>query len=396
MKILHVITALNVGGAETMLARLLEHERMQGGARQASVLSLMPPGVAGARVRESGIPLRDCGLAGMGSLLPGLMRLRAAVRGERPDLIMAWMYHAHLAARLGTWLRRERIPVVWNVRHSIDDLRQEKPALRTIIRLAALFSRWPQAIVYNSHAAARQHGRLGFAPDRATVIPNGFDCDLFQPRVDGRDGLVASFGIDPRALIVGMAARNHPMKDVANLIDAVGRARKAGVDVHLLLMGQDMDRPSGRFGQLIGGLPADRLTLRGHVSSLADVLPGLDLLVLPSAWGEGFPNILGEAMACAVPCIATDVGDSRWIVGDAGITVPPCAPDKLAEAIMTMWEMGRAGRKRLGAAARARVKADFSIGRIAASYDQLYQTIGGHAVASRDASPSDIRQAQVM
>ncbi|SCW72463.1 Glycosyltransferase involved in cell wall bisynthesis [Sphingobium faniae] len=396
MKILHVITALNVGGAETMLARLLEHERMQGGPCEASVLSLMPPGVAGARVRESGIALHDCGLVGVGSLLPGLVRLRAAVRRESPDLIMAWMYHAHLAARLGTWLRRGRIPVVWNVRHSIDDLGQEKPALRTIIRLAALFSRWPQAIVYNSHAAARQHERLGFSPDRAMVIPNGFDCDLFQPRADGRDRLVASLGIDPRALIVGMAARNHPMKDAANLVDAVGRARKAGADVHLLLMGQDMDRPAGRFAQLTGELPADRLTLRGHVPSLADVLPGLDLLVLPSAWGEGFPNILGEAMACGVPCIATDVGDSRWIVGDAGITVPPRDPDRLAQAMVTMWRLGADGRKRLGAAARERVKADFSIGRIAASYGQLYQTIGGHTEPSRDSSRSDIRQAQVM
>lgn len=396
MKILHVITALNVGGAETMLAKLVEHERSEGSGDVSCIASLMPPGVTGARVRANGTRLRHCGLTGVRTLMPGLARLRAIIREEKPDLIMAWMYHAHLAALLGRALQGASIPLIWNVRHSIDDLAQEKPAMRLLIRLAALLSRWPRVIVYNSHAAAQQHRRLGFRPERTMVIPNGFDCDLFRPREAARDRLVESLSIDRNALIVGMAARNHPMKDTANLVEAVGRARREGVDVHLLLMGAGMDLPSGNLRQLIGELPADRVTLRGHVPSLAECLPGLDLLVLPSAWGEGFPNILGEAMACGVPCIATDVGDSRWIVKECGIVVPPRDTEAMAKAIVSMAMLGAQGRRTLGAAARDRVTEHFSMDRIGALYAQLYQGASGMALPQRDSPAAEIRQAQVM
>ncbi|AMK19272.1 MULTISPECIES: glycosyltransferase [Sphingobium] len=395
MKILHVITALNVGGAETMLARLVDHERMQGGAMKPSVVSLMPPGAAGERIRASGVPLHHCGMRGATDLLPGLARLRAVINREQPDLIMAWMYHAHLATRLGTLLRPGNAPVIWNVRHSIDDLAQEKPMMRAIVRMAALFSSWPRMIVYNSHAAAAQHRRLGFHAERMMVIPNGFDCDLFRPRQEARDRLVRDLGVAPGALIVGMAARNHPMKDAANLVEAVLRARECGTDVHLLLTGQGMDSPPEPLQHLLAALPADRLTLRSHDRALAELLPGLDVLALPSAWGEGFPNIVGEAMACGLPCIATDVGDSSWIIGRSGIIVPPRDPARLAEAIMTMDKLGRDGRRRLGETGRARIQGEFSMGTIAARYQQLYQHVRSPLLEEREAA-NPPRQAKVM
>jgi glycosyltransferase involved in cell wall biosynthesis len=395
MRILHVITALNVGGAETMLARLVDHERMQRGQVRSSVLSLMPPGPAGDRIRASGVPLRHCGLRRAIDLLPALARLRFIIGEQQPDLIMAWMYHAHLATRLATLLPSGHVPVIWNVRHSIDDLAQEKPVMRAIIRLAALFSSWPRAIIYNSHAAAEQHRRLGFHAEQQIVIPNGFDCDLFRPREGARDRLVQDYGIAPDALIVGMAARSHPMKDVPNLVEAVVRARERGTDVHLLLTGQGMDSPTERLQHLLAAIPADRLTLRSHDRALAELLPGLDILVLPSAWGEGFPNILGEAMACGLPCIATDVGDSAWIVGEGGLIVPPRDPVRLAEAIMTMGKLGDNSRRRLGEAGRARVQDHFSMSQIAARYHQLYQDVHGPSAQERQAA-SPPRQAQVM
>ena len=395
MKILHVITALNFGGAETMLAKLVDHERMQGGAVQPSVVSLMPPGAAGDRIRASGVPLHHCGMSRAIDLFSGLARLRAAIAQEQPALIMAWMYHAHLATRLATLLRPGNVPVIWNVRHSIDDLTQEKPVMRAIVRTAALFSSWPRMIIYNSHAAAAQHQRLGFHTERMMVIPNGFDCDLFRPGQEARDRLVRDLGIAPGALIVGMAARNHPMKDAANLVEAVLRARERGTDVHLLLTGEGMDSPAERLQHLLAAMPADRLTLRSHDRVLAELLPGFDILALPSAWGEGFPNILGEAMACGVPCIATDVGDSSSIVGKSGLVVPPRDPERLAEAIMAMGQLGPDGRQKLGELARARVQEQFSMGQIAARYHQLYQDVRGPLLQEREA-PAPPRQAQVM
>ncbi|HWV13488.1 MAG TPA: glycosyltransferase, partial [Sphingobium sp.] len=205
MKVLHVITALNVGGAETMLAKLVEHERLHGFAVQSAVASLMPPGAGAHRIRASGAPVHDCGLTGPLALLPSLLRLRTIIRQVQPDLIMAWMYHAHVAATLASMLMPRKVPLIWNVRHSIDDIRQEKPALRVVVRTAALLSRWPSSIIYNSHAAAGQHERLGFHARHAMVIPNGFDPDLFRPREGAREELAASLAIDTGSLIIGMA-----------------------------------------------------------------------------------------------------------------------------------------------------------------------------------------------
>ncbi|WP_461159679.1 glycosyltransferase [Sphingobium sp. TomMM35A] len=395
MKVLHAITALSVGGAETMLAKLVEYERMHGFAVQSSVASLMPLGARADRIRASGTPLYDCGLRGAFTLLPSLFRLRAVIRQVQPDLIMAWMYHAHIAATLASGLMPRKIPLIWNVRHSIDDIRQEKPALRAVVRTAALLSRLPHSIIYNSHAAAGQHQRLGFHARHAMVIPNGFDPDLFRPREGAREQLAAKLGIDPGSLIIGMAARNHPMKDAANLAEAVLIARQSGVDAHLILTGEGMDRPTGRLAELLKALPADRVTLRGHDGSLAELLQGLDLLVLPSAWGEGFPNILGEAMACGIACIATDVGDSGGVLGGTGIIVPPRDAAALADGIVTLDRMEPDGRRQLGAAARDRVEQRFSMSRIAGMYSDLYRGAGG-AGAPQNLSRAGIGQAQVM
>jgi glycosyltransferase involved in cell wall biosynthesis len=395
MKIAHVITALNVGGAETMLAKLVEHECSRDEI-EPRVISLMTPGVGGDRIRASGVPLHGCGLDGALALPAALARLRAIIGRERPDMVMAWMYHAHLAAVLGTCLQGRSIPLIWNVRHSIADLSQEKPATRAMVRLEALLSRVPRRIIYNSHAAAQQHERLGFCAARSTVIPNGFDCAHFRPEAGSRERLVERLGIDPNSLIVGMAARNHPMKDPATLVEAVRLATEAGTDIHLLLSGQDMDKLTGDLAEALQTIPAGRVTLRGHDKALAECVPGLDLLVLPSAWGEGFPNILGEAMSCGVPCIATDVGDSRFVIGDTGLIVPPREPAGMAKAILTLAKLGQDGRRKLGQAARDRVREEFAMDKIGALYTALYDSVNGAAAQQRGRSQPAIHQAQVM
>ena len=205
------------------------------------------------------------------------------------------------------------------------------------------------------------------------IIPNGFDCDHFRPDPNARQRLCRTFGIDENATIVGMVARFHPMKDPGTLIDAVRRARLAGRDLHLLLVGSGFDRPPPAIAAAIrSGLPKDRVTTVGDRHDVAAWLPGLDILALPSAWGEGFPNIIGEAMACGVACIATDIGDSGWIMGGFGRVVPPRDPEAMAQAIEWLAELGSSGRRQIGIAARARVVELFSLPHVARQYEALY------------------------
>ena len=104
-------------------------------------------------------------------------------------------------------------------------------------------------------------------------------------------------------------------------------------------------------------------------------MPGLDILALASAWGEGFPNVIGEALACQVPVVATDVGDSALIVGDSGVIVPPGDAEAFANALVKMSELGPQGRKALGFAGRNRGKENYGLKEISARYDKLHSDL---------------------
>jgi glycosyltransferase involved in cell wall biosynthesis len=217
IKVLHAITTLEIGGAECMLLRLLE-----AGARdkfEPSVLSLMDPDEAQvatvtAQIAALGVTIATLGMPQGGHPSPGnLWRLCRLVRAAPPDLLQGWMYHGSLAATIGSWALRQRPPVLWNIRHSVHDLALEKPLTRLIIQLSARLSRLPQAIIYNSRVSAAQHARLGFDASRAVVIPNGFDGERFRPRPEATGRLRAELGIDPARAVIGLVARDHPMKD---------------------------------------------------------------------------------------------------------------------------------------------------------------------------------------
>ena len=383
MRILHVITGLNVGGAEAMLARLIEEERAQRSEFDSSILSLMPPGILGEQMGAAGVPLDHCSLNGPLSLPRAIARLVRQIRARKPHVIVAWMYHAQLAALAGAAIARNKAPIVWNVRHSLHDLSRERRATRAIVRAGALLSRIPRAIIYNSGVAARQYEALGYTPTRTTVIPNGFDCKRFRPDEQARSRLAGKLGISPTTMIVGMVARNHPMKDPAMLARAVLRARAQGADIHLLLVGSGMTTPSDDLARVLGEFPRGHVTVREHELDVAQLLPAIDIVALSSAWGEGFPNILGEAMASGVPCVATDVGDSRLVLGDTGIIVPPGDSQRMAEALARMARMTAGDRRALGIAARERIEAHFSIRQVTSRYHQLFEQVAGRATRLR-------------
>ncbi|MBM3275600.1 MAG: glycosyltransferase, partial [Candidatus Sericytochromatia bacterium] len=120
---------------------------------------------------------------------------------------------------------------------------------------------------------------------------------------------------------------------------------------------------------------ANSVHLLGDRRDTPEVNAALDIASSSSAWGEGFANVIGEAMSCAVPCVVTDVGDSAWIVGDTGMLVSPRHPAELAMAWQRMIALGRDGQTSMGARARQRVIDYFSLGVVATQYAELYQQV---------------------
>ena len=373
--VLHVITGLRMGGAETALSRLLA--TLPSGEFPATVVSLLPGGPLSERIQSLGVPVRSLGMRRSLPSLRGALALRRIVRELRPAIIQGWMYHGNLAGWFARSVGRTPARLVWNIRQSLYDLRRERPGTRLAIRLGARLSVQCDAIVYNSQLARRQHEAIGYAAARARVIPNGFDCEQFRPRADAGAALRAELGVPPERLLVGLVSRYHPMKGHEIFFEAARRVLDAGVDAAFVCAGPDVTAANPRLAEPIGRLGlAERVHLLGERHDTPTLFSGFDVSCSASSWGEGFPNAVGEALASGTPCVATDVGDTAVVLGPSGTLVPPGDPEALAEGLRRLLAATPETRREAGALGRQRVQREFSLDRVTEMYAEFYRTLG--------------------
>jgi glycosyltransferase involved in cell wall biosynthesis len=380
LRIAHIITGLEPDGAETMLYKLLAN--MNRGRFEPMVVSLVDGGPVASRIADLGVPVAGCGMQPGQASLGAAVKLAGMLRRFAPEALQGWMYHGNLAAQVASALLPGSAPVLWNIRGSHCALGEEKLLTAATIWLGARLSRLPFRIVSNSLAAARLHERkLHYRGDRWTIIPNGFETERFKPSPMARAAIRAELRLKPDAFLVGLVGRYHPVKDHANFLKAAAILRYKLPGAQFVLAGAGVD-PANRqlYTQLKSLGLLDCAHLLGARTDIPRVTAALDIAG-SSSYSEAFPNVIGEAMSCGVPCVVTDTGDSSWLVGDTGITVPPRDPRALAAAWLELAARGPEGRQALGAAARERILERFSIGAIAAQYEKLYE----QAVESRHA-----------
>jgi glycosyltransferase involved in cell wall biosynthesis len=372
-KVMHVITTLGPAGAETMLSRMvsaMDRENFENEVVSVTdILDLAP------RLRSVGVRVRALGMkAGLPNPLL-VMRLAQWMRESRPDVVHTWMYHANLVGGIAARFARN-IPVVWGIHQSALDPRVDKQRTIFVNRACALLSRKLAArIVCCSQAALGLHRELGYANEKLEVIPNGFDLEQVKPDPYARESLRKELGIPADALVIGIAARFHPHKDHRNFTWAAARLRQQMPSVHFLLCGLDI---TWENSQLAGWINAagirDCCHLLGVREDMSRLFAGMDIATTASRT-EAFPIVIGEAMACGTPCVVTDVGDSAMIVGDTGIVVPPGDPSALAEAWRKLIEGGPEVRRRLGIAARNRVRERFALPAVVERYQAIYREL---------------------
>jgi glycosyltransferase involved in cell wall biosynthesis len=288
------------------------------------------------------------------------------------------MYHGNLAATVAARSLGLRIPVLWNIRQSLYELLKERTLTQWRISGSAWLSGTPQVILYNSKISALQHEAIGFKSEKTRIIPNGFDCEEYRPDCGMRERMRKELGISSNVILIGLIARYHPMKDQANFLQAAAELIKTrlGANAAFILAGHDINLSNGRLTGLIHQLDlGSKVLLLGERQDVSRLMTTLDVATVASAWGEGFPNVLGEAMACGVPCVATDVGDSAYIIANTGRIVPPKDPQALAAAWRALIAVGTEGRKQLGDKARRRVAEYFSLFETVRQYEDLYQEV---------------------
>lgn len=361
--ILHLITGLDVGGAELALYRLLsglpEGER---GAHR--VVSLIAPGEVGQMITALGIRVDTLGLT-RGRPGPGaFLQLRKMLKGQEDVLVHGWMYHADLLATLAAPRRH-----IWSIHNGLDGFASEKPLTRLIIRLLSLLSFLPRKIVYVGARTAFQHERIGYRRDKTAIIPHGFDISCYQPDAAAKLRLREALGLSPATKIIGLLGRWDWSKDVPAFLAALAKVP----DAHAVLAGTRMDGNNSELIELVNQHNVrERVHLLGYRRDIPALLPGFDLLCMCSKTEAG-PMVVGEAMACGVPCVVSDVGDAAHMVEETGWVVEKENPVALAAALRTALAAPNLSER--GARARARIEAQFTAEATVSAYQRLYKAL---------------------
>ncbi len=371
MKIIHIITGLNDGGAEAVLFRLCSCDITS----QHVVVSLSSHGKYGPLLEKRGISTLYLNMQpGQPSLL-AFFKLVFFLMFHKPDIVQTWMYHADLFGSLAARLASIKV-IIWGIRQTTLEVGKSKIITIWITKLLAKLSWWlPTLIITCAQSAITIHEQLGYTKKKMRFIPNGYEFNDFIMNSKIEKNLRSSLGLDSDIPLIGMVARFDPQKDHNNFFRALSLICNKGIAFKCLLVGSKVDSANITINTLISQLGLqDKVLLLGIRSDIPAIMSMLDLHILSSAYGEAFPNVVAEAMVCGTPCVATDVGDAAFIIGDTGWVVPPANPQALADAIeYALTEYKTLAWNLRCSAARNRIIQNFSIERMVANYHQIWK-----------------------
>lgn len=350
---------LDVGGAERQIIEFAKG--CSGSGTHLTLVSFYDGGeLLEAAARIEGVRCVSLRKRGRWDALSFIVRACRTIRALRPDVLYGYQSVANeLSLVIG---RLVGAKVVWGIRASNMDLTRYHWLWRVMFRVGALLSRFADLIIVNSESGARYFASQGYASGRMMVIPNGINTEQFAPDRAAGEALRIEWGVATETTLVGIVARLDPMKDHETFLRAAAFVQATRPDVRFVCVGDgdpayrrlllDRSRELG-LESVVHWTGTDR--------RIAAVMSAIDVLCSSSAFGEGFSNVVGEAMACGTPCVVTDVGDSARIVGETGSVVPPRAPEQLASALLSVLAIDRTARREQGLLARRRIEERFNV-----------------------------------
>ncbi len=358
-KIVFLIRDLDYGGAQRQLVTLVKG--LDKHSFDVTVLYFYSGGPLEKDLRDSGIPTISLEKQGRWDLIRFFRRLIQHLQQINPNVLHGYLGESNLL----TIFLKPFFPatyMIWGIRDSKTDAALYGWLGSLIFKIGCVLSRFADLIVINSHAGRKFYLNQGFPGNKMVVIPNGIDTERFQPDREAGARVRKEWGISEDAILIGLVARLNPMKDHPTFLKTAALLCKERQDVRFVCVGTGLENYALQLYQLAEQLGiSDKVIWAGARADMCAVHNALDVAVSASAYGEGFSNVIGEAMACGIPCVVTDVGDSAWIVGDTGIVVPPTNPEALATGCRSLIALTLPERNVLQEKARIKILENFSV-----------------------------------
>lgn len=369
MRVVHIITGLGDGGAEGVLFRLCTHDSSD----EHIVVSLSGEGKYGSLLRSKGILVYLLHMRGNRASMAGFVRLIRLLKMHRPDVIQTWMYHADLIGGLFARLAGVKV-VCWGIRHSsLASSVNKKSTLLVARACSSLSYLLPDAIVCCAFSARDTHADYGYCTAKMVVIQNGVDTDRFKPGAKSHN-LLSELGIAKDMPVIGSVARHDPQKDHSTLLLALSRLAEKGFNFVCVLVGTGMVRSNQLLLEEIQGLGIENsVILLGPRPDIPELMSIFDVHVMSSSHGEGFPNVVAEAMASGTFPVSTDCGDACDIQGDEGLIVGVGDANRLADGIFrALGEVRQTACQDADFNRHFRVKTNFSLESMVGKYEALW------------------------
>lgn len=370
IRVMHLITGLDVGGAENMLFKIAAN--MDRDNFENIVVCIKTGGSMLDKLEKANVEVISLGFNKKYPSLLVILKLISIIKEKKPDVLHTWLYHADLLGLIAGKI--SRLPhVVWNIRCSYVDM-SEYSIMSSFVRFILVkLSSIPSLITVNSKCGLQAHKDIGYRAKKWKIIPNGIDTELYKPDLNIKNNIKNQLNIAGDSIVIGFVARFDPMKDHGTFFEVARRLVDKSPGINFVLAGTNIDSGNEYLNNKIKqyGL-GQNIVLMGEQHELWKLLPAFDLLILTSAYGEGFPNIIGEAMSCGVPCVSTDVGDVRSIIGDAGSVAQPRDADGMLAALETMINLSGKERNEMGLKARGRIVDNYLLSNIVKEYEKTY------------------------
>lgn len=374
MKVLHVITGLNDGGAEGVLYRLITNDK----SNAHTVISLMDEGKYGPLLENANIPTYYLRMNKSIKSLKAIIKLRAIIKKEKPHIIQTWMSHSDLIAGLVAKSVGFN-NIVWNIRHTKLENNLINLKTNAVIYSNMLLSRViPKKIICCSKQTFIDFKDNGYSNDKMTIISNGYDFNKFHEDPELRALVRNELNIPEDTVLLGRVARYGINKNHLGLLEALSLIKNDLPEFKLLLVGKGLDPSNKEISNKIAELElSSSVILLGQHDNIPAIMNAIDLHISNSASGEGFPNALTEAMSCGTLCVATDVGDSALIIGNNGWIVRPSNSAELAQAIRSAIQImsDKEQWHDLKNSAQKHIRDNFSLATMISKYNQVWKDV---------------------